>query len=121
MKRAMADVILLVGATTVVFIAIAEYIAIFHPQTNFSLGRLYWLRADAFVSEFLRLDSEAAVAFALCMGVVIVIMARLMCQLPRSTWGLITVKPQPAPRRSAFVPSDVKVPPQVPSPLALFK
>jgi hypothetical protein len=122
MKRAMADALCFLGATAVVFGAIAELIFVFQPQNNLALDRAYLQRACSFAAEFLRQDSQAVVAFWLYLSLVIVIMTRLKCQLPRSRWEPgVAAKLQRVRGRAASATSDLKLPQQSPSVLALPK
>jgi CBS-domain-containing membrane protein len=118
MKRAMADALVLLGATAVVLLAVAEFIFLFQPQNDLA----YYQRGCSFAAEFLRQDTQAVVAFGLYVGLAIVIMARLKCRLPQSRWepgG--AVKSLRAPRRVAPATSDLALPQQSPSVPALLK
>ncbi len=100
MKRAMVDVVFFLGATAVVFLAVAVFILVLQLQNIVALDRAYVVRACSFINEFFRQDSQAVEWFGLFMGLVIVTMARLTCQLPRPWWALRTAAhPLPGPRR----------------------
>lgn len=95
MKRALADVLFFLGAAAVVLFAFALFIVVFQVQNIIGLDRAF-VRAGSFVVEFVRLDQQAVTWFGLFAGLVIVIMARLSCQLPRSQ---VESTPHPGRRR----------------------
>jgi hypothetical protein len=88
MKRVLADMVFLLGATVVVFFALTVFILIFQPQNNVGLDRAFVARGYSFVAALVKLDGDAVACFGLFVGLAIVLMARLMCQLPRRQWEL---------------------------------
>jgi len=86
MKRALADVLFLLGATAVVFFAFAVLFIVLKNQNAAVLDHSYLLRACSFAAEFVKQDQQAITSFGLFVGLVVVIMARLSCHLPRSHW-----------------------------------
>ncbi len=88
MKRVLADMLFLLGATVVVFFALTVFIVIFQPQNNVGLDRAFVARAYSFVTALVQVDEDAVACFGVFVGLAIVVMARLMCQLPRRQWQL---------------------------------
>lgn len=86
MKRALADVLFFLGATAVVFFAFAVLFIIVRDQNLAILDHSYLLRACSFAAELVKQDQQAITSFGLFVGLVVVIMARLGCRLPRSHW-----------------------------------
>lgn len=112
MKRVLSDLLLLLGATVVVFVAIIAFIVIFQPQNNVGLDRVYVVRACSFVAALVKLDEQAVESFGLFVGLAIIVMARQMCQLPRQQWELsVAVQRLRQPRREPLPLSGLDLPP----------
>jgi preprotein translocase subunit Sec61beta len=102
----MADVLCFLGATAVVFLAFAVLIMVVPEQSALALVRTCFLRACSFAAELLKQDPEAVSLFGFFVGLVLVIMTRSSCQLPRQQW-----KPtHHTGARRRLGPLDLKIP-----------
>jgi len=91
MKRALADILFFLAATAVVLFALSLFIIVFQVQNTVGLDRAYLSRAWSFVVEFVKRDKQALGWFGLFAGLVVIVMARLICHLPRLQWELDAV------------------------------
>ena len=110
MKRVLADMLFLLGTTVVVLFAVIVLIVIFQPQNNVILDRAYVVRACSFLAALVQVDEQAVACFGLFVGLTIVVMARLMCQLPRRQWELSAAVQrlrQPDPQRPPLSSLDL--------------